>query len=319
MAASGPQIGMVDANQDLGRMRKSNQVLDTIHFEIQRSKVKFIMLCALAAGLFVIVAVVFGFLPTFGITRPADPLDFLVSGLSLGESMGGEELGLPGGLGITFFSGLGFSFVGTIIYLCAAVLGGPSIAGEWDKKTGHMLFPKVDRLKLLVGRLAGHYILCAVVVSLFYVLVAVYTGIAYGRVPVELLASYGIAQLFAFAILCLVYLVSALMPNSTGAIIFTIIFFVEGLLILTQVASMFSTWEPLWSPSYIANLIPYVMKMPDPRSASVTIPNPTSPTSPDLTVTTWFTPTLPGGILILAAFAAGSLCLAYFLFRRRQI
>jgi ABC-type transport system involved in multi-copper enzyme maturation permease subunit len=174
-----------------------------------------------------------------------------------------------------------------------------------------MLFPKVDRLKLLIGRVIGLYIICAVVVSVFYILVAVYTGIAFGGVPPELLGSFGIAQLFAFTILCIVIFISSWMPNSTGAIIFTIIFFIEGLMILTEVAMAFSTLEPLWSPSYLANLIFSIMKMPDPNVISDLEASP--PTA------YWLTPTLPMGVFMLGLFSAVSLCLAYFFFRRRQI
>jgi ABC-type transport system involved in multi-copper enzyme maturation permease subunit len=266
------------------------------------------MLCILAAGIFSAVAIVFGVLLSSGLTRPAEPIDFLVGGIPIAAS---PELGIEVPTFITFFSGAGFSFVGLITYLCAALLGGPSIAGEWEKKTGHMLFPKVDRLKLLLGRLVGHYISCAIIVSLFYSLVTVYTGITYGRVPLELLGSFGVAQLFGFAILCLVFFISSWMPNSTGATIFTIFFFTEGLMILTSVSGIFTTAEPLWSPSYLANLITYIMKMPETRSFSITIEG--------LTMTSWTTPTLPMGIIILGAFAAVSLVLSYYLFRRRQI
>jgi ABC-type transport system involved in multi-copper enzyme maturation permease subunit len=289
----------VSQNFDSTRMRKSNQIVDTILFEIRRNMKKLIMLGILASTIFSVIAIVFAVMISDGLNLPDDPLDFLVSGISAGP------------VGISFFSGMNFSFFSVIAYISAAVLGGPSIAYDWEKKTGHMLFPKVDRVKLLAGRLLGLYILCAIVASLYYALVAIYTAIMYGSVPPEIWASFGIAQLFMFTILSLVIFISSWMPNSTGAIIFTIIFFLEGLMILTEVFSMFSTAEPLWSPSYLANLIIYVMKMPDPRVFSITMR--------DLTLTTWLTPTLPFGITILGIYIAISLCLAYFIFRRRQI
>ena len=289
----------VNQNLDSTRMRKSNQIIDTMLFEIQRNMKKFIVLCVLSVAIFTVIAIVFAFMLSSGFKLPDDPIDFLISGISMGP------------VGLSFFSGMSFSFFSVITYISAAVLGGPSIAYDWEKKTGHMLFPKVDRVKLLAGRLLGLYILCAIVASLYYALVAIYTGVWYGRVPVELWASFGIAQLFMFTILSLVIFISSWMPNSTGAIIFTIIFFLEGLMILTMVFSMFSTAEPLWSPSYLSSLIIYIMKMPDPRVISITLE--------DLTLTTWSTPTLPLGVIMLAIFSVVSLCLAYFIFRRRQI
>lgn len=286
-------------NLDNTRMRKSNQVLDTIIFEVRRNMKKLIMLCILAVAIFSVIAIVFAVMLSSGLTLPADPLDFLVNGISRGP------------LGISFFSGMNFSFFAVIAYICSAVLGGPSIAFDWEKKTGHMLFPKVDRMKLLAGRILGLYLLCAIIGGLYYALITIYTGVLYGRVPVELLASFGIAQLFMFTILSLVIFISSWMPNSTGAIIFTIIFFLEGITILTMVFSMFSTAEPLWSPSYLANLIIYIMKMPDNRMTTLKIAN--------LTLTTWSTPTLLVGVIMLGIFIAVSLCLAYFIFRRRQI
>jgi ABC-2 type transport system permease protein len=111
---------------------------------------------------------------------------------------------------------------GSMIAILAAVFfAGDSIAGEFERKTGYILFPNpVRRSTLVVGKYLACFIATVTILILANALAAAVVAGAYPRVPaVEMLKSLGLMLAFACSMLGLTFLFSSLLKGSMGAVI----------------------------------------------------------------------------------------------------
>ncbi|HMF30109.1 MAG TPA: hypothetical protein VKK79_01745 [Candidatus Lokiarchaeia archaeon] len=267
---------------------KITQVFDTIVFEIQRNLRKTLYLLVLVGVFFVLDVILTESNVSKGILLPDDSRDFVAN--SLGS-------------------------MSDIIYLIAVVLGSSSIAADFEKQTGHMLFPKVSRTKLLVGRIGGLYLLFALLLGAYYGLAALYTITHYAAVPWEIWESFGTALLVALAALSFVIFISSWMKSVAGAAVLGLLFLFIIFSSLLSLYSVFTTDEPILLLTYYANIITNIMKMPDTRYTDYKI----SVGTITINERMWATPdpiTAVSGCLI---YAGVSLFLSYLIFRRRQL
>ncbi len=263
------------------------QVIDTALFEMNRQWKKVLIFCIAEAGLFTVLVIM---VETF-FTLPPDPRNF-----------------------IPFFFST-FSFYTYIMYITAVFLGAPSIAPDFEKQTGHQLFPRISRGRLLAGRIIGLYILYAIFLAFYYLLIVIYSAVRFeGVVPVELLWSLGFALLYGFTILSWVVLLSALMKNTGGAFGLGI----GSLLVIFYMAEMFLPMflevEPFFLLTYYFNILYNIFNMPEPRSVQST-----NPFRMSSTFEKWITPSIEGAIVGMLIYIAICLGLAYLRFRKRQL
>ena len=107
----------------------------------------------------------------------------------------------------------------------AVFFAGDAIAGEFESKTGFILFTNpVKRITLI----AGKYLACCIAVILLiifgYVIVAISLWAIYGEVPIETAQSFGLCLLFAGSVLSVTFFFSSISKGAMGATVMTLLF-----------------------------------------------------------------------------------------------
>lgn len=107
----------------------------------------------------------------------------------------------------------------------AVFFAGDAIAGEFESKTGYLLFTNPVRRSTLV---IGKYLACCVAVILLiifgYAIVAIALLAIYGNVPIEAAKSFGLCLLYAGSVLSVTFLFSSLSKGGMGATVMTLLF-----------------------------------------------------------------------------------------------
>jgi ABC-2 type transport system permease protein len=127
----------------------------------------------------------------------------------------------------------------------AIFFAGDAIAGEFESKTGFILFTNpVKRTTLVIGKYLACYAAVALLVVLGYIIVAISLLAIYGTVPIETLSSFGLCLLYAGAVLSVTFFFSAIMKGSMSATVITLVFIMVISSIIDTVLMM--TGQPNW-------------------------------------------------------------------------
>ena len=127
----------------------------------------------------------------------------------------------------------------------AVFFAGDAIAGEYESKTGFLLFVNpVKRLTLWAGKYLAGFIATAILVVFSYVIITIALLAIYQQVPVELLKSFGLCLLYAGAVLSVTFLFSAISKGSMGATVMTLLFIFVICGILQSI--LMATGNPNW-------------------------------------------------------------------------
>lgn len=116
--------------------------------------------------------------------------------------------------------------VGAMLAAIGAIFfAGDAIAGEFESRTGFMLFTNpIKKMTLWLGKyLAGGIAVVMLIVFTYIVIAATLFGI-YQEVPGEIFESFGQALLFSFAVLSVTFFFSAISKGSMGATVITLLF-----------------------------------------------------------------------------------------------
>jgi ABC-2 type transport system permease protein len=109
--------------------------------------------------------------------------------------------------------------------LGAVFFAGDAIAGEYEQKTGFLLFTNpIKRETLWVGKYIAGFLAVAILMLFTYIITAVSLAIIYHQVPVAIFQSFGMALYYAAAVLSTTFLFSALSKGSMGATIMALLF-----------------------------------------------------------------------------------------------
>jgi ABC-2 type transport system permease protein len=130
--------------------------------------------------------------------------------------------------------------------LGAVFFAGDAIAGEFENKTGFILFTNpVKRTTLWVGK----YLACSLAVALLmifsYIVTAVTLLVIYAEVPPEMYQSFGLALLFAGGFLSVTFFFSSVSKGAMGATVMTLLIvmvlfgIIESILMFTDNPSWF--------------------------------------------------------------------------------
>lgn len=107
----------------------------------------------------------------------------------------------------------------------AVFFAGDAIAGEYEGKTGFLLFTNpVKKETLWVGKYLAGFIAVTLLLIFTYIIIAISLLVIYHKVPVEMFTSFGMALYYAAAVLSTTFLFSALSRGSMGATIMTLLF-----------------------------------------------------------------------------------------------
>ena len=107
----------------------------------------------------------------------------------------------------------------------AVFFAGDAIAGEYESKTGFLLFTNpVKRETLWVGKYLAGLLSVFLLMVFTYIIIAVSLLIIYHSVPWQMYESFGLAMYYAAAVLSTTFFFSAISRGSMGATIMTLLF-----------------------------------------------------------------------------------------------
>ena len=280
-----------DENVDREKAGNISQIGNTITFEFKKNLKSFIIMLIIFTSVFSLLLLISELQLAQNVALPTNPVEYVDDYLT--------------------------QFFGFLIIISASLFGGSIIVEDFKKQTGNLLFPKISKTRLLIGRLTSRYILNAICVSFYYILISIFTLTKYGEIPITLWASLGWALLYTFVILTFVTFMSSIMRSTSATIIVSILFLLIVFNIITMILRFAGlTIEPLFLLTYYEGIISGSLSMPNPRYTEITMPAPG--TGEFVTFTQWLTPTEPGALIGLLIYTSIFLISAYFIYQRRQ-
>ena len=270
-------------------------ILDTVVFEMKKQEKKFYFFLGVA----ILVAILIGYL-----------LQLIPENL------------LPDTQAGFYSSGLGFISFITLFAACLFFSG--IICSEFNKRTGFIVFPKINKYKLIIGKYLGNLILVVSIITVYYFILAILGFYYYGGpINIRLFYSYGFAVLYVIALSSFVTLFSSFMKSETVTIIITLIILLIGLNIADQIITLVfrDTFEPLYSLSYLGNIITSILEFPfpDPRYSEFSFSGMGPFGGGSFIIGTWLTPSIEMAIILLLLYIIACFLLAALLFKRRQL
>ncbi len=275
--------------EKIGSKRKIQQVYDIGYFEIKRNLKKTLILMAIAAVIFILFMIIEEIQLGKGIELPEDPANFAIRFLMM---------------------------INSLVLISATSYGGSIIVIDFEKLTGNILFPKISRERLFVGRFLANYLMNAFVILFYYILVAINVFIKYTGIPKILWISLGWALLYVLLILSFTIFFSSFMRSTAGAVVISLIINMIVFSIIQSVISFVSTVEPLFILPYYATIITGCFNMPEgDRFQTIVLEG---VEGLNLTMTLWTTPSPQGALIGTAIFSFVFLFSAFLIFRNRQ-
>ncbi len=127
----------------------------------------------------------------------------------------------------------------------AVFFAGDAIAGEFESKTGFMLFTNpVRRITLVMGKYLACYAAVILLIILGYAIVCISLLAIYGNVPLETAKSFGLCLLFAGSFLSVTFFFSSISKGAMGATVMTLLFIMVISGIIDSVLMM--AGQPHW-------------------------------------------------------------------------
>lgn len=127
----------------------------------------------------------------------------------------------------------------------AIFFAGDAIAGEFESKTGFILFTNpVRRTTLVIGKYIACYASVLLLIILGYVILVISLLAIYGSVPIETLSSFGLCLLYTGAVLSVTFFFSSVMKGAMSATVVTLVFIMVISGIIESVLMM--TGQPHW-------------------------------------------------------------------------
>ncbi len=114
--------------------------------------------------------------------------------------------------------GPGLAAIGAVFF------AGDAVAGEFESKTGFILFTNpVTRITLVVGKYIAGYAAVVILILFSYLVIAISLLSIYGTVPVEMYKSLGLALLYGGSIISVTFLFSSFSKGAMGATVITLV------------------------------------------------------------------------------------------------
>jgi ABC-2 type transport system permease protein len=202
-------------------------------------------------------------------------------------------------------------FVSILIVICATFFAADSLVGEFQNKTGYLLFPNaVKRGTLFVGKFLASITMGIIVIGLYYGVVAVLSTVSVGGVDDDYLLSFLFAIEYVVAAIAIAYFISSLLKGTTGAIVLTF-FLLFMILPIIDAVSMVSGVKIEGSVTFAAGAISYILIDPYPVDTMADFGMGMELHS--------FYPTPETAAIVMLAYAAVACVLSVVLFKRKQL
>ncbi len=106
----------------------------------------------------------------------------------------------------------------------AIFFSGDAIAGEFENKTGFMLFTNpVKKTTIVFGKYIASFLAVAILVIFAYIVVCVSLLIIYQTIPAETAQSFGLCLLYGATVVAVTFLFSSLSKGAMGATVITLV------------------------------------------------------------------------------------------------
>lgn len=220
-----------------------------------------------------------------------------------------------------FQGGLGF-FMMIVIFTVCFFFGG-IICSEFSNKTGHIVFPIINKYKIIIGKYLAAFTMVIGIVGTFYFTLGL-LGIYYygGPISIKYFYSFGIALLYALAVSSFVTLFSSFMKNVNMTIVSTImILLIANMIIDALIVLVWYEFEPIYSLNHMSKLISYIMEVDFPEVIEDRYVDGDEARGPasDLILRNWLTPSIEGGIAIALSYVLICNIIAFIVFSRKQL
>lgn len=224
---------------------------------------------------------------------------------------------------IGFFSG-GLGFIQFLSLFSACLFFSGIICSEFYERTGFIVFPKINKYRLIVGKYLGNLILVVSIIAIYYFLLGLLGFWYYGpALNIRVFYSFGFAVLYVIMLSSFVTFFSSFMKNINLTIIITLIILLIGFNIADSFVTLFfrEAFEPLYSLAYLGNLISSILQypFPDPRYVEFSFGGMGPGGGGEFTIGTWITPSIEMGITLFIVYIVVFFLLAAYLFKRRQL
>lgn len=202
------------------------------------------------------------------------------------------------------------NFASILIVICATFFGADSIVGEFQNRTGYLMFPNpLKRSSLFMGKFAASMTAGITIVGLFYIGVVILSVLTLGTVDDDLGMSFGFAVEYLLAVMAIAYLISSVLKGSTGALVLTFFMFIMILPIVDSV-SMIAGVKISASLTFASNVMIYTLYDPYPQDA----------VNSDFGMTLYQYYPDPGlSVIVMLAYTVVALALSLFLFKKKQL
>jgi len=192
------------------------------------------------------------------------------------------------------------------------------VCSEFANKTGYILFPKINRYKLIGGKYIANLSIIIFLVIIHYLTLDISVWVIYDTVIPESYISLGIAIFYTITLSGLLLLFSTIMPKANLTTVIVILIYLVGFLILEQALTAINQEiEPIFSLNYIGNLIKFVIPGGPFSGERWFLVYYAGDLLPPVKV--WRTPTMEVAILIMSLYIALSFLFMFLALKRKEL
>lgn len=138
-----------------------------------------------------------------------------------------------------------FTYSSIIAVLIVALIASVALVSEFEERTALILFTRpIKRTTVFVGKLVSCLVILAMMMGLYYALVAVMLLIFPGKIPSTFLVSFGFCILYIFATTGIAFLISTLFNRGSVCTIMSILVMAIVIPIITMMIGG-NTWYML--------------------------------------------------------------------------
>lgn len=164
----------------------------------------------------------------------------------------------------SLFASSNMRFINFLVIIAGAIFIGDAVSGEFEKKTGLLLFPRPQRhTSIFIGKYVAALIVTFLVVSIYYLITGLEIAQLYGFgvISTELAKSYLVSLIFAASVLSVLYFFSSIVKRTITS---TLVGFFMLMMILPAIANVLTMVdiEPWFLVTYPAGLIISVFGIP---------------------------------------------------------
>jgi len=155
------------------------------------------------------------------------------------------------------FAQINLSSINFFIIISASVFAGDAINGEFEKKTGLLLFPTPqERTSIFIGKYLAALFAVYTFISLSYfvTMLEIANLYGFGEVSTEFMQSYLLALLYAASVTAIIFTFSSIMKSTTSSSLVGFFFLFLILPIITSISIVLNA-DPWYSISYSGYLM----------------------------------------------------------------